>query len=179
MKNINRFKNHEEAENTFLVECWGVPERNRMIPWIEWDDDMKNRYRYWLFENVIMNTSKIKWIPNSAKDCSSLDSEPCTKTFSNTTIFWTNPPCHDENNTKSIEDYDKIAKEAVDAWFEQHEVKKPRLNKDRFDDYNSAWNCFEYECSFNDKDAAEIYFSRWLFYPYNPSIIKGWKNGCE
>ncbi len=159
MKNTDKYMTYKEAENAFLTNCYGIPATMAsMIPWEKWDNDMRNRYKAWLFE----------------------DNESQSKTFSGTTVYWSNPPRKDDaalNN--SAEDYDKIVKEVVDAWFDQHESKKPHLNKDRFDDYNSAWLCFEYECEYGDEKSAEIYFSRWLFYPYNPSIIKAWKNGCK
>ena len=171
MKNVDKYITYKEAENAFLTNCCGIPaEMTSMIPWDNWGIDLRNKYKAWLFED------------NENNDESSLlanESQP--KTISSTTVYWTNPPRKDDASlNNSAEDYDKIAKEMVDAWFEQHhQAKQSRLNKDRFDDYNSARLCFEYECEYGDEKSAEIYFSSWLFYPYDPSIVKAWKNGCK
>ena len=177
-KNKDRFATRQEAEDAFLIE-----HNAKVIPWKEWAGSIKERYCIWLFEDAEINAAELNWVrPDSSSSESSQAGEGSTKTFNRTkTIYWTNPPCFDrENSNASVVDYDKVAKEAVDAWFKglkeeiisEKDVKRERMNKDRFDDFDSAWKCFEHECGCTGPDSfKQKAFTAWLFYPY----VKGEK----
>ena len=56
--------------------------------------------------------------------------------------------------------------------FNRVKRSKPHLNKSRFDDFDSAWNCFTYE--YDHSDGKDVYkdFSTWLFNAYVPGVVK-------